>query len=188
MEEPAAEHPEADRGRIQGSEETGKRVIAEQLQKMVLAYLIASYTASGWDVDPLTDGGYNVSNGATQLRFTRGETTEEKTLPLIMVEAEDGQEDYETGNEFITLSVSVVVASEDAGAYTLLKEQTDTVKELLWFDRTSELQDAINAATSETFECLIMGTTDRTVESSFDDRARVNKLSLRLYCAGLENA
>lgn len=163
-------------------------MIAEQLQKMVLAYLIASYTASGWDVDPLTDGGYNVSNGETQLRFTRGETTEEKTLPLVMVEAEDGQEDYETGNEFITLSVSVIVAAEDSGAYTLLKDQADTVKELLWHDRPSDLQDAINAATSGNFKCLIMGTTDRTVESSFDDRARVNKLSLRLYCAGLENA
>lgn len=163
-------------------------MIAEQLQKMVLAYLIASYEASGWTIDALTDGGYNVSNDDAQLRFTRGETAEEKTLPLIMVEAEDGQEDYETGNEFITLSVSVVVAAEDSGAYALLKDQTDTVKELLWFDRPSELQDAINAATSETFECLIMGTTDRTVESSFDDRARVNKLSLRLYCAGLENA
>jgi hypothetical protein len=162
-------------------------VIAEQLQKMVLAYLVASYAANGWAVDALTDGGYNVSNGDKQLRFTRGETGEEKTLPLIMVEAEDGQEDYETGNEFITLSVSVAVASEDVGAYTLLKDQTDTVKELLWFDRPSELQDAINAATSETFECLIMGTTDRTVESSFDDRARVNKLSLRLYCGGMEN-
>lgn len=162
-------------------------MIAEQLQKMVLAYLIASYTASGWDVDPLTDGGYNVSNGETQLRFTRGETAEEKTLPLVMVEAEDGQEDYETGNEFITLSVSVVVSAEDSGACTLLKEQTDSVKELLWFDRPSELQNAINAATEETFECLIMGTTDRTVESSFDDRARVNKLSLRLYCGGMEN-
>ena len=139
-------------------------MIAEQLQKMVLAYLIASYEASGWTIDALTDGGYNVSNGETQLRFTRGETTEEKTLPLVMVEA------------------------EDSGAYTLLKDQTDTVKELLWFDRPSELQDAINAATSETFECLIVGTTDRTVESSFDDRARVNKLSLRLYCGGMENA
>lgn len=162
-------------------------MIAEQLQKMVLAYLIASYTASGWDVDPLTDGGYNVSNGETQLRFTRGETAEEKTLPLITVEAEDGQEDYDTGNEFITLSISVMVAAEDSGAYTLLKDQTDTVKELMWFDRPSELQDAINAVTSETFDCLIIGSTDRSVESSFDDRVRVNKLSLRLYCAGLEN-
>lgn len=162
-------------------------MIAEQLQKMVLAYLIASYAANGWSIDALGDGGYNVSNDDAQLRFTRGETGEEKTLPLVTVEAEDGQEDYETGNEFITLSVSVVVAAEDPGAYALLKDHTDTVKELLWHDRPSDLQDAINAAITETFDCLIMGTTDRTVESSFDDRARVNKLSLRLYCAGLEN-
>ena len=162
-------------------------MIAEQLQKMVLAYLIASYEASGWDVDALTDGGYNVSNPDTQLRFTRGETGEEQTLPLITVEAEDGQEDYDTGNEFITLSVSVVVASEDPGSYALLKDQTDTLKELFWFDHPSQLQDAINAVTTGTFECLIMGTTDRTVESSFDDRRRMNKLSLRLYCGALEN-
>lgn len=162
-------------------------MIAEQLQKMVLAYLIASYEASGWDVDPLTDGAYNVSKDSVQLRFTRGETGEEQTLPLITVEAEDGQEDYDTGNEFITLAVGIVVASEDAGSYALLKAQTDTVKGLLWFDHPSELRNAINAVTTETFKCLIMGTTDRTVESSFDDRRRMNKLSLRLYCGGMEN-
>lgn len=162
-------------------------MIAEQLQKMTLAYLVASYEAAGWVVDALSDGGYNVSNDDAQLRFTRGETGEEQTLPLITVAAEDGQEDYDTGNEFITLSVSIVVAAEDSGAYTLLKDQTDTVKELFWFDHPSELQAAINAVTTETFDCLIMGTTDRTVESSFDDRRRMNKLSLRLYCAGLEN-
>lgn len=162
-------------------------MIAEQLQKMVLAYLIASYESSGWAIDALTDGGYNVSKDAVQLRFTRGETGEEQTLPLITVEAEDGQEDYDTGNEFITVAVGIVVASEDPGAYDLLKSQTDTVKGLLWFDHPSELRNAINAATTETFDCLIMGTTDRAVESSFDDRRRMNKLSLRLYCGGMEN-
>lgn len=163
-------------------------MIPEQLQQMALAYIVAKYQESGWGADQLSAGGWNVSKDGVDLRITKGLSDEEQALPLVTVYAEDAQEDYETGNEYVTLTLAVHVAADVSGAYAMLETHVDLLKQWWWQDTPGDLREAINAVIVGTFDCLIIGLTDRQVASSFDGRMRKTELSLRLYCAALESA
>lgn len=165
-------------------------MITNELERM-----FGEFIAKHYDVDHFVEtvnlSAYNVefeggSIAGQTLHIRCGETTEEQALPKLVITATEGEEDYDTGNQFIELTVAIsypVDATESVSdQFARLNEETERMRDLLFVDN---LQTAVPAAVTTTFDALVIGVAGRGTSSEYDGHMRTHKLTLRLYCAGL---
>lgn len=166
-------------------------MITNELERMFGEFIAAHYDANHTVTN--TDlSAYNVefvggSIAGQSLHIRCGETAEEQTLPKLVITASEGDEDYDTGNQFIELEAAIsypVNATDDvADQFARLNTETIRMRDLLFVnDLPAQLQGNVYT----TFNALVIGVAGRSTSSEYDGHMRTHKLTLRLYCAGLE--
>lgn len=166
-------------------------MITNELERMfgefIAAHYNANHTVTNSDLSAyeVTFVGGSIAGQTLSIRC--GETTENQNLPKLVVTATEGEEDYDTGNQFIELAVAIsypVNPTDDiADQFARLNTETIRMRDLLFVD---DLPDQLQGNVYTTFDALVIGVAGRSTSSEYDGHIRTHKLTLRLYCAGLE--
>ena len=162
-------------------------MITNELERMFGEFIAAHYntvTNSDLSAYEVTFVGGSIAGQTLSIRC--GETTENQTLPKLVVTATEGEEDYDTGNQFIELAVAIsypVNPTDDiADQFARLNTETIRMRDLLFVD---DLPDQLQGNVYTTFNALVIGVAGRGSASEYDGHMRTHKLTLRLYCAGM---
>ena len=167
-------------------------MITNELERMFGEFIAAHYIAGSHTVTNADLSAYNVefvggSIAGQSLHIRCGETVEEQTLPKLVITASEGDEDYDTGNQFIELTVAISYpvdpTTEVSDQFSRLNTETIRMRDLLFVD---DLPTALAGNVYTTFNALVIGVAGRSTSSEYDGHMRTHKLALRLYCAGLE--
>lgn len=162
-------------------------MITRQLEKLFVEYLATEYVADGLTRhkvdDSMSDVGFSTGDYAGQsIRILAGETDEAQTLPKITVSAEDGTEDYDTGNQMVDLTVAISFSVDNTSTVSdqlaRLETECDRVRDWLFND---ELSANVNLLANGLFNVRVIGVADRQSRSQYDEHARTQELVLRLY-------
>lgn len=167
-------------------------MITNELERMFGEFIAAHYTAGGHTITNTDLSAYTVefvggSIDGQSLHIRCGETTEEQTLPKLVITASEADEDYDTGNQFIELTVAISYpvnpTTEVSDQFARLNVETERIRNLLVVD---DLPTELQGNVYSTFNALVIGVAGRSTSSEYDGHMRTHKLTLRIYCAGLE--
>lgn len=166
-------------------------MITNELERMfgefIAAHYDASHTVTNTDLSAYTVEFVGGTIGGQILNIRCGETTEDQTLPKLVITASEGEEDYDTGNQLIELEVAISYpvnpTTEVLDQFARLNTETERMRDLLFVD---DLPAQLQGNVYTTFNALVIGVAGRSTSSEYDGHMRTHKLALRLYCAGLE--
>lgn len=166
-------------------------MITNELERMFGEFIAAHYnvlhTVTNDDLSAYTVEFVGGSIAGQTLNIRCGETTDSQTLPKLVITATEGEEDYDTGNQLIDLEVAISYPVDPTTAVTdqfaRLNTETIRMRDLLVVD---DLPDQLLGNVYTTFNALVIGVAGRSTSSEYDGHMRTHKLTLRLYCAGLE--
>lgn len=166
-------------------------MITNELERMfgefIAAHYDATHTVTNDDLSAykVTFVGGSIAGQTIYIRC--GETTESQTLPKLVITAGEAEEDFDTGNQTVELTVAISYpvdpAVDVADQFERLNEETIRMRDLLFVD---DLPDQLGGNVYTTFNALVIGVSGRSTSSEYDGHMRTHKLALRLYCAGLE--
>jgi len=165
-------------------------MITNELERMfgefIAAHYNATHTVTNNDLSAYTVEFVGGSIAGQILNIRCGETTEQQTLPKLVITASDGEEDYDTGNQLIDLeeaiSYPVDATSTVTDQFARLNTETDRMLDLLFVD---DLPDQLLGNVYTTFNAFVIGVAGRSTSSEYDGHMRTHKIALKLYCAGL---
>lgn len=165
-------------------------MITNELERMFGEFIAKHYdtahTVTNEDLSAYLVTFVGGSIAGQTLNIRCGETVESQDLPKLVITTTEGEEDYDTGNQFIELTVSISypvnATSEIADQFERLNTETERMRDLLFVD---DLPTQVPLAVTTTFDALVIGVAGRSTSSEYDGHMRTHKLALRLYCAGL---
>jgi hypothetical protein len=162
-------------------------MITRKLEKLFVEYIAAEYVADGRirskaDASMSEVGFQSGAYAGQSIRILAGETDEEQTLPKIVVSAEDGAEDFDTGNHAIDLTIAVTYPVDNTNAVAdqlaRLEVEADRLRDWLVSD---DLADSVNAHATGDLDVYVFGVADRQSRSQYDEHARTQEIILRVY-------
>lgn len=166
-------------------------MITNELERMfgefIAVHYNVSHTVTNSDLSAYTVEFVGGAIAGQILNIRCGETTESQTLPKLVITATEGEEDYDTGNQLIDLEVAISYpvdpTTEVSDQFARLNTETIRMRDLLVVD---DLPNQLLGNVFTTFNALVIGVAGRSTSSEYDGHMRTHKLTLRLYCAGLE--
>jgi len=162
-------------------------MITRKLEKLFVEYLAAEYVADGCirskaDASMSEVGFQSGAYAGQSIRILAGETDEEQTLPKITVSAEDGAEDFDTGNHMVDLAIAVTYPVDNTSAVAdqlaRLEVEADRIRDWIVSD---SLASSVNAYSSSDIDVYVFGVADRQSRSQYDEHARTQEIILRVY-------
>lgn len=166
-------------------------MITNELERMFGEFIAAHYnsahTVTYEDLSAYTVEFVGGTIAGQILNIRCGETTESQTLPKLVITAGEAEEDFDTGNQTIELTVAISYpvdpTADVADQFARLNEETIRMRDLLFVD---DLPSQLGGNVYTTFNALVIGVAGRSTSCEYDGHMRTHKLALRLYCAGLE--
>lgn len=168
-------------------------MMTRNLERMLAEYIANGYGAEGYTVSTSDGSRFDIAFtgplDGQSIRILAGETISEQTLPKIVVSAEEGEEDFDTGNHMIDLRVSVSYPVDPtdsvADQFERLETETERLRDFLIDD---DLPSLITAGITSSFDVTVIGVAGRSSGSDYSGHMRTHEINLRLYVAGLELA
>lgn len=162
-------------------------MILSHVEKAAVNYLASKYELAGYSISP-SDGDVSVTIDGVSFRLGTGQTMSERTLPGCVAVCESGTEDFETGNQRVTLTLFVMwqADTEDQSDVDSKLELLNTESRRIegWF-RDSSIASLLNAERDDEDELTVIGFESVETNKAFDGHLMVHKLALGLYVAGV---
>ncbi len=134
----------------------------------------------------LTEDGKPVEDGL-RFRFYCGENNTEIKLPCAIISAQQAEEDFETGNEQLELTVAVhVPAVPYSTATNPIASALEISEALINCLRRDDLPEYLNTYRPDPERFTAIGVVSRSTAKQVEGTKFIHQISLTLYCAACD--